>query len=216
MIKLYGKLAKKFGKVLNIRVNSVKEMMKALEANIPGFRSNIDKDKNYVIRRGDTFKTATDVDALEVEMNFADTTWHILPLPRGSGSFGKIILGAILIVIGVVLNVYTGISGTWFINAGIGMVIGGIAGLLAPAPTASNYGDREVANERPSYLFDGPTNRTAAGGAVPLIYGFGAFVGSTFISGGLEIGDIYVAPEVVETVTPTIPAEQNIDYGGRH
>jgi predicted phage tail protein len=192
MIKFYGYLAKKYGKEAKIKVNSVPEMMKALEANFNGFKSDIDELRGYVIRRGNTFKTGIDVGSEEIEMNFGETTWHILPLPIGYGGKGggifKIVLGAILIALSFV-PAFAAFSGV-MMKLGAGMVLGGLAAILAPAPIVQDYSDREEPDKKPSYLFDGPVNRTASGGAVPLIYGRDVFVGSVFVSGGLEIGDI--------------------------
>lgn len=191
MIKLYGNLIKKFGKEISCKVNSVNELMKACEANRPGFRNAIERDRGYVIRRGDSFKTAIDVGEDEVDMNFSETTWHVLPVPAGSGKWGKIILGVVLVVVGVVLNCY---GQSWLggplIKIGIGLMVGGVADLLAPSPDVLKYSDRNDPDKRPSYLFNGPLNRTEAGGAVPLIYGKDVFVGSIFVSGGLTVGDI--------------------------
>ena len=191
MIKLYGNLAKKFGKELNIKVNSIPEMMKALEANRPGFRSNIDKDRSYVIRRGDTFKKGLDVTQEEIEMLFGDNVWHILPLPMGhkSGIF-NVILGALLVVVGVVATGLTAGQSSFLIKMGVGMMLSGVASMLAPAPGVNSYANRESPDKKPSYLFNGPFNRTASGGAVPVVYGKDVFIGSTFVSGGLTIGDV--------------------------
>jgi predicted phage tail protein len=191
MIKLYGALAKKFGHELDIVVNSVSEMMKALEANRPGFKTNIDKDRKYVIRRGDSFKLGVDVPEEELKMNFSETTWHVLPLPLGYGGVARFVLGAVLFVVGAVLSAYgLGAFGVPLMNIGVGLMIGGVAAMLAPSPDANNYADRESPDKKPSYLFNGPFNRTASGGAVPVVYGKDVFIGSTFVSGGLTIGDL--------------------------
>lgn len=190
MIRLYGDLLKKFGKELNCKVNSVYELMQAMDSQRPGFRAAIDKDKGYVIRRGDTFKLGINVSEEEIEMRFNDEVWHVLPVPAGSGKFGKIILGAALVIIGAVMNIYAPGSGTFLIKAGAGIMLGGIADLLSPVPGVTSYSDRNDPDSRPSYIFNGPLNRTESGGAVPLIYGKDVFVGSVFVSGGLEIGDI--------------------------
>lgn len=187
MIKFYGKFIKKCGKSLKCKVNSVREVLQATEANRPGFKDLIEKDRMYVIRRGDTFKTAKDVSEEELEMNFSETTWHILPLPVGHGGFVKAVVGVALIVVGTFVPVLS----PYLYPLGVSMVLGGVAQMLAPTPpTMNDYGNREAPDKRPSYLFDGPINKTATGGAIPLVYGFDVFVGSTFVSGGIDIGDI--------------------------
>jgi len=186
MIKLYGNLKKKFGAFIDCNVNSVNELMKAVDSQRPGFRSFIDKDRRYVIRRGSSLKLkdCMDVSEEEVEMNFSDTTWHVLPLPYGYGGFGKAVLGVVLTVVGV----FTG--QTWLINIGVSLMLSGVASMLAPAPNVTDYAGREDPDKKPSYLFNGPLNRTESGGAVPVVYGFDVFIGSIFTSGGIEIGDV--------------------------
>ena len=191
MIILYGNLRKKFGESINSKVNSVQELMKAAEANRPGFKDYIQRDRKYIIKRGSDFRKAKAVDETEVEMRFSEDTWHVLPMPVGYSGAMRVILGAVLIVVGAVLT-FTPYSalGWGLIKIGAVVALGGVASMLAPSPSVTNYGDRESPEERPSYLFDGPTNRVAPGAAVPLVYGFGVTVGSIFSSGGLEIGDI--------------------------
>jgi len=185
MIKLYGALIKKFGKEINADVNSVNELLKAADALRPGFREAIEKDRKYVIRRGDTFKTGKDITKEELEMNFSETVWHVLPLPMGykSGIF-TFLLGAIITVVGVVTE------NPMLIQMGVGLMLGGVASMLAPSPSSGDYSDREDPDKKPSYLFNGPMNRTESGGAVPLVYGKDVFIGSIFTSGGIEIGDV--------------------------
>jgi predicted phage tail protein len=162
--------------------------MKALEANRPGFKSNIDKDRHYVIRRGNSFKKGVDVPEEEAKMLFGDNDWHILPLPLGRGGSGmfQTILGALLIVVGYFVPVLA----PYLYPMGVSLMLGGVAAMLAPAPNVNDYSDRESPDKKPSYLFNGPFNRTAAGGAVPVVYGKGVYIGSTFVSGGLTIGDL--------------------------
>ena len=186
MIILYGNLRKKFGKSLSCKVKSVKELVIAVESQRPGFRDAIDRDRNYVVRRGDSFKTGKDVSEAEIEMNFNSNTWHVLPLPMGykSGVF-KMLIGAILMVAGML------IPGMGFlVKIGFSMFLSGVASMLAPSPKVNHYSDREDPDKKPSYIFNGPLNRTESGGAVPLIYGKDVFTGSIFTSGGIEIGDI--------------------------
>lgn len=196
MIYFYGKLRKLFGDSIDCKVNSVQELMKAAEANIPGFKGHIDKDRKYIIRRGKDFRTAKEVDAVEVEMKFTEEDWHILPMPIGCGKALNIIIGVVLIaaswyVGGAAGWGYLGAQGyagaTMAFGTGLGMIAGGIAQLLTPTPTGMS---QESGDNKPSYLFDGPTNRSNPGSTVPLVYGFDVFVGSIFTSGGLDIGDL--------------------------
>lgn len=193
MIILYGALRKVFGETVNCKVQSVQELMRAVEANRPGFREHIQKDRKYVIRRGTDFRKAKDVEEAEVEMRFAETTWHILPMPMGYSGTTRLVLGAVLFAAGAIValngptSILSGPFGITMMKYGALLMASGVISMLAPMPDSSGGNS---ADEEPSYLFDGPTNRTAAGGAVPLAYGFNVVVGSTLVSGGLEIGDI--------------------------
>lgn len=191
MIILYGNLRKEFGREIKAKVHSVRELIRAAEALRPGFTSKISRDRGYIIRRGDELKSGKDVSEEELEMNFSENTWHILPVPMGYSGALKTIAGVALIVVGAVVNYVTGGTlGTPIMKFGAVLALTGVASLFAPSPNVGNYEDRESPSERPSYLFNGPTNRTSAGGAVPLVYGFNVVVGSTFLSGGLEVGDV--------------------------
>lgn len=190
MIYLYGKLREVFGETINCKVHSVQELVRAAEANRPGFKDHILRDRQYVIRRGSDFRKAKDVEESEATMCFGESDWHVVPMPAGySGAF-RVVLGAVLIAVGAVANVYGFGIGTPLMQMGAAMMIGGVASMLAPAASVSDYSSRESADERPSYLFDGPTNRVSPGGAVPLVYGFDVFIGSIFTSGGLEVSDV--------------------------
>jgi predicted phage tail protein len=190
MIILYGYLRKKFGKKVDAEVSSVSELMKAVEANRPGFRSYIERDRSYVIRRGSEFKKGKDISDDELDMTFDNKTWHVLPLPHGYKKAGlfQTILGVALVVVGVITQQY---QLAW---AGAAMALGGVAQMLAPSPL-TNYNDRDDPDSRASYLFDGPINRVAAGGAVPIVYGKDVFIGSVFVSGGIHVGDLSAGGE---------------------
>ncbi len=55
---------------------------------------------------------------------------------------------------------------------------------FALAPDVGDYGDRETEG-RQSYLFDGPVNTAAQGGAAPVVYGR-MRIGSTMVSAGIK------------------------------
>lgn len=187
-VKLYGYLAKQFGKEILVSVKSVSELFKAVEANIPGFRDAFSGDNSnryYSIRRGDSFKTGIDIPEAELNLNFNNRVWHILPLAVGHGGVGTFIVGAVLTVVGVVFPPLSFLT-----TIGISMMLSGVSQMLAPTPEITDYGDRNTPAERPSYLFNGPTNKTEAGGAIPLVYGFDVFIGSTVTSASIAIGDI--------------------------
>lgn len=83
----------------------------------------------------------------------------------------------------------TAIGGSTLASLGLSMVLTGVSNLLAPSPKVNDYGSREQADQRPSFLFNGPINTSASGQAVPLVYGkFRA--GSILISSGMQAEQI--------------------------
>lgn len=99
------------------------------------------------------------------------------------------ILGAILIE-----GIYGNIAGGWgqpFINAGVGLMIGGITQMLAPQP--KGLGSQDSVENRPSYSMNGTVNNQAQGNPVPVAYGGhdqkGMMMGSVVISGGIVAED---------------------------
>lgn len=200
MIKLYGSLGKKFPKENKIQVNSAGEAIRAMEANFPGFRDEIKYDGKYIISRGSQLKGSKSIDENEIDMTFDTDTWHILPVPMGyggKGGFFSLILGAALIATAFFMPaaaagtaIFTAGGATWggvLMSTGIGLVLGGIAQMLAPSVPNFDYSNR--ADERPSYLFNGPVNIGEPGVTIPVVYGE-SFIGSIFISGSLEVTDI--------------------------
>jgi predicted phage tail protein len=178
-IYLHGELGEKFGK------EPIKLEAKTPQMITRGLMSRCGDDYRKIMREG-TFEflclkdgqkeyihdemTATKViDADEI---------HITPVAAGSGRFGQIILGVILIVVGAI----------WYqplVAVGIAMVAGGIVQLLTPVPNLDAMsGERPDA--RPSFIFNGAVNVYEQGGPVPLVYGrFKA--GSVIVSAGFDV-----------------------------
>lgn len=207
MISIYGKLARIFKKKYNhdpknipIPVKSAGEMIRALDANFKGFKNLIKKNRFYKVVRGDTLTDGKAICNEETTMTFSEHDWHLMPVAAGSG--GK--AGIFMVVIGIMLiaaAVFLGpagwaamgmagssmLSGTVAMNVGllgVSLLMGGISALLTPQ---MDYNTREI-EERPSYLFQGPVNATEPGLTIPVVYGE-SFIGSIFISGGLEVMD---------------------------
>ena len=194
MISLYGKLARSFEKKfktsarnLNMKIHSGREFMRAMEANFPGFRTLINKHGYYRLVRGDTITDGTPISEKELTMKFNETDFHLMPVAAGAG--GKA-LGVLTIIAGVVLvavGIYT--RNPTMIMMGIGLLAGGVSSVFFPPDQTDTYEDRESPDERASFIFNGPLNKSAPGATIPIAYGE-TFIGSLFVSGGLEIVDI--------------------------
>ena len=119
-------------------------------------------------------------------MNFDTDTWHIMPIASGAGGkkggLLQMVLGAILIVVGVVMIVYGNPYGWYLVIMGAGMMIGGLVMYLTPVPEIPENDDSET----PSYLFNGALNPNIPGKTVPVAYGQ-TFVGSLVASFGVKV-----------------------------
>ena len=182
-VKLYGELAKKFGREFMLEVESVAEAVRALSANFPGFEKELMtahlRGIEYVVR-------ADKRDVTEMELNNSlapQETIRIAPITVGrkKSGFFQTIIGAILIVVGVVI---TAAWGAYLIQAGVALAAGGIIQMLVPVPKTGDPSERP--ENKPSTYFDGAVNTLAQGHPVPLGYGK-LMVGSAVISAGLTV-----------------------------
>ena len=185
-VKLYGELAKKFGREFMLEVESVAEAVRALSANFPGFEKELMtahlRGVEYVVRAD-----KRDVSEMELNNSLApQETIRIAPIAVGrkKGGILQTIIGAVLIVVGVVLNASGQTWGTYLVQAGVALVAGGIIQMLIPVPKTDDPSERP--ENKPSTYFDGAVNTMAQGHPVPLGYGK-LMVGSAVISAGLTV-----------------------------
>ena len=197
-IKLYGSLARKLkAKYPNIdpknipcKVRSASEAVRAMESQFPGFKAMIRRRGYYKVVRGqDVMDDKKSIGKEQLQMNFADDVWHFMPMAAGAGKGGvlQMVLGAVLIVIGVVLIIASQGAGsplgTQLCIAGGVMMLGGIVTYLTPVPnTPKNSGN----DDTPSYLFNGALNVNQPGVTVPVAYGE-TFIGSVVVSFGVKV-----------------------------
>ena len=168
-IKLYGVLAQKFGKEFKLEVANTREAIKALSVQLPGF-------EQFMLNaheRGLTFAIWQDQDNIreeQLDMSTDARVIKIVPKVIGAGGNGLLntILGAVMIVVGVVMNVYAPGSGTGLIGAGIGMMVGGIAQMLMPK---TNVDDDNQDGNKANKGFGSAVTTVAQGNPVPVLYG---------------------------------------------
>ncbi len=77
--------------------------------------------------------------------------------------------------------------GPYALNAGIGMMAGGIYQMLSPQPKGLQ--GRDDPDNKPSYAFGGSVNSLAMGNPVPVLYGERE-IGGAIISAGVISEDI--------------------------
>lgn len=178
-IKLYGILAKKFGKEFKLSVDSTKEAMRALCVQVQGFEQFMLNAHLQGLRFA-VYHDDVNIGENELDMAHSSKVIKVVPVVEGAGGDNGLmqtILGAVLIVVGIVGNIYGG-WGTPFIQAGIGLMVGGIAQMMMPkVDTQDQNQDGNKANKG----FGGAVTTVAQGNPVPILYGereVGGFIAS--------------------------------------
>jgi predicted phage tail protein len=200
-IRLYGHLARRFGRVHRFDVRTPAEAVRALRANFPDFAAAVMgfAGKGYRVVCG-VERAGLSADALAHPTG--EAIIKIVPVISGAGrGLGQIIVGAALIGFGVMTGgAGLSLSAAWAAggmqvagmlaaNIGLSMVLGGVAQMLSPSPKTNGTPDRP--ENKPSFVFDGPVNTIAQGNAVPVLYGQ-LWVGSQVVSAGLSVEEYTV------------------------
>lgn len=178
-IKLYGILAKKFGKEFHLDVESTREAMRALCVQIPGFEHFMlhahEQGLEFAV-----FQDKQNIGETELDMSTSAKIIKVVPKVKGAGGVVQTIIGAVLVVVGAVM-VFTGVGaplGVALIGAGVGMMVGGIAMMLMPK--IENQDQNQDGNKA-NKGFGGAVTTIAQGNPVPVLYGqreVGGFIAS--------------------------------------
>lgn len=199
-IKLYGVLGQNFGREFKLDVANTREAMRALSVQIDGFEqfmlhahekglhfavflksknsSNKRGRKNPSIYDSETKRliTGENIGEEQLDMNTNAEVIHIVPRVIGAGGNSGIlqtVLGAVLVVVGVLVTVGTlgggAPLGAALIGSGIGMMLGGVAMMLMPK-TDTNKNENQDGN-RANKGFGGAVTTVAQGNPVPVLYG---------------------------------------------
>jgi len=129
-VKMNGDL-RKYGTGFVMHADTANDVIKSLCCQIDGLKNRL-KEGFYNLK-------INGVDVSEEQykdiasLNSDKCVISITPAIKGAGKWGQIIAGAVLVVVGIIGNVMGG-WGTPFIQAGIGLMIGGAAALLTKAP----------------------------------------------------------------------------------
>ncbi len=178
-IKLYGILAKKFGKEFHLAVDNTREAMRALSVQVQGF-------EHFMLRAHEqglefaVFQDDENISETELDMNTSAKVIKVVPKVKGAGGAFQTIFGAVLVVVGAVLT-FTGVAaplGAALIGAGVGMMVGGIAMMLMPKIESQ---DQNQDGNKANKGFGGAVTTVAQGNPVPVLYGqreVGGFIAS--------------------------------------
>jgi predicted phage tail protein len=191
-IRLYGALGARFGRVHKLAVQTSAEAVKALCINFDGFEDYLMNAK----RNGMTFavfRGKRNICVQDFKELAGDSDIRIAPVMEGAKKAGvfQTILGAVMVVVGVVLSVYSAGTlsafGASLAAGGVGMMAGGIYQMLSPQPKGLQ--GRDDPDNKPSYAFGGSVNTLAMGNPVALLYGERE-IGGAIISAGIVAEDI--------------------------
>lgn len=192
-VRLYGALGRQFGRVFRLAVMTPAEAVQALAAVLPGFRNAFlgpdGRAKYHVfVGRGQGRHSIGEAQAGDLVGRMEPI--RLVPEVQGAKRAGAVqtVIGAVLFVVGLVMNYYAPGSGSGLMQTGALMMLGGVIQLLSPQRK------REEESSKPlSYAFDGPINNTEQGGPVPLVFGR-VICGSTVVSQGLSSVEIVIPP----------------------
>lgn len=178
-IKLYGILAKKFGKEFHLAVDNTREAMRALCVQVPGFEHFMlhahEQGLEFAV-----FQDKQNISETELDMSTSAKVIKVVPKVKGAGGDGVLqtILGAVMIVVGVVAMAYGQAWGANLVGAGIGMMVGGVAMMLMPK---IDNQDQNQDGNKANKGFGGAVTTVAQGNPVPVLYGqreVGGFIAS--------------------------------------
>ena len=162
-IKLYGVLGKKFGKEFHLAVESTREAVKALSVQVPGFEQFMLTAHEQGLAFA-VFQDDENISEDQIDFETGAKVIKIVPKVIGAGGNGilQTILGAVMIVVGVITQQY------WAVGMGVGMMIGGIAQMMMPK---MDEGDQNQDGNRANKGFGGAVTTIAQGNPVPILYG---------------------------------------------
>ena len=186
---LEGVMGNKFGRTWNLAVSSPSEALRMIDANKPGLANWVRQNKAIYDRYRVvcTYETGNKEDIGETDylMERKVKVIRFVPIPAGAGAVGKIVVGAVLVVAGFVAGGPSNPLGSFLINMGASMIIGGIIQALTPMPKRQER-DQSSDGRFDSNYFNGPVNTDQQGSPVPIPYGR-VLVGSHAISATLTI-----------------------------
>jgi len=165
-IHLGGKLGKMFGKLWNLNVSSPAEAIRAISINTAGkFLEYLDtegRNKYYKVCVGNKKNTLSS-DELTGRTGKSDI--YIIPVIKMSSAVAKIIVGALLVIAGIIVTPIFAPAGYALISAGLSLIVGGIVELMTPIPKMKKE------DNRTSSIFQGNASTIAQNTPVGLIYG---------------------------------------------
>ncbi len=182
-LHLHGPLGEKYGRSFELDISTPAEAIHAVAVQVPGFAEDVRAGVWHVVRGPLECEEALNEEAILVGLGTEDEV-HLLPAVEGANSGGMMtLIGAALFVTGF----FTG-GATWgpaMMAMGAGIAIGGIISMTTKLPTGTDPTVGDSVDQRASFLFNGPTNTSSQGVAVPRGYGR-LRVGSIVVSASVQ------------------------------
>ncbi len=198
-MRLKGLMAKKFGRVHQYHVADLRELLRAMCSQVPGFKKYVSNAHLNGVRFA-FFSGRENIGLQEFDMSSAGTEFEMEPVLQGSkrGGMLQIVIGAVALVaayftagasltaIGLSASAASGVT-TALTGLGISMMLGGVVQMLTPQPKY-NIGASSSTDNKPNYAFGAPVNTVAMGYPVPVLYGQRE-IGGAIISAGSFTSD---------------------------
>jgi len=196
MMRLKGVMARKFGAVHRYHVADLRELIRAMCSQVPGFKKYVSNAHLNGVRFA-FFSGKENIGLQEFDMSSASTEFCMEPIIEGSkrGGMLQIVIGAVALVAAyftagasfTVLGVTASTVTTALTGLGISMALGGVIQMLTPQPNY-NIGASSSTDNKPNYAFGSPVNTVAMGYPVPVLYGQRE-IGGAIISAGSFTSD---------------------------
>jgi len=196
---LEGRMAKKFGREHQFQVQDLREMLRAMCSQVPGFKRYLSEGHMKGIRFA-FFNGKHNIGLDEFDMTRGGAVYRISAITEGSkrGGVLQIVIGAVALVaayftagasltaIGLSTAAATATT-TALTGLGLSMMLGGVVQLLTPQPKY-NIGASSSTDNKPNYAFGAPVNTVAVGYPVPVFFGERE-IGGAVISAGIFSSD---------------------------
>ncbi|WP_037032989.1 tail assembly protein [Rahnella sp. WP5] len=197
---LKGAAARKFGRIHRFHVEDLREMLRAMCSQVPGFR----KYMATAHHDGVTFafyREDNNIGIQEFDMSSTADEFTMQSIPKGSKRAGtlQIVIGAVALVAafftagasmaawGAAMSAGAMSATTVLTGIGLSMTLGGVVSMLTPQPKF-NVGSSSSTDNKPNYAFGSPVNTVAMGYPVAVFYGQRE-IGGAIISAGSFTSD---------------------------
>jgi predicted phage tail protein len=212
-VRLHGPLSKSFGQKWMLDIQSPIEAVHAIEANKPGLRKLIRQLSNkgmvFRVRSKDHDYDETDISTTLGRVQRID----IIPIVKGASAGVRFVVGAILVVTGIIY------ANPYLTSIGASLMVGAVVEWLTPIPKPG-----ETTSSSESWTLNGPSNTADQGSPVPIIYGevlaggypvSAGISASQFTLGGSVEPSVYIVGETVVSQRARVRGDSNEPWGNR-